>query len=160
MARKAERIGKLPPRYRFALNPHEARFSRCPKCERLTFPRKFPLLIHIEGHGVMVLGKTCPYCSRCEFIIAHQDELEAELTLAFSERAPQFIGNEYFVVGTAEPKAWQRAMKEKVALEEVLAHTADIKTYMEVDDPRPRWVRVEESPSSEQRTGSKSQQST
>lgn len=146
MARKAERIGKLPPRYLFALNPHEARFSRCPKCERPTFRRKFPLLIHVEGYGVMVLGKTCRYCSRCEFIIAHQDELEAELTVAFSKKAPEFIGNEYFVVGTVERKAWQRGMKEKVGLDEVLAHTADIKTYMKVHDPRPRWVPVEDSP--------------
>jgi hypothetical protein len=37
--------------------------------------RKFPLLIHMDGYGLLNLGKTCRYCAKCEFIIAHQDQL-------------------------------------------------------------------------------------
>lgn len=81
------RFGQLPPRYTFALNPYQdARFSKCPKCNRATYLRKFPLLIHIDEYGPIVLGKTCRYCSKCEFIIVHQDELEDILTAMFAER--------------------------------------------------------------------------
>jgi hypothetical protein len=46
------RIGKLPPRYSFMLNPHaEVRLSVCPKCRKPTHPRKFALFIHIDKVG-------------------------------------------------------------------------------------------------------------
>src|SRR5262249_29715675 len=74
------RIGKRPPQYSFILNPYsDVRLSKCPKCERPTHPRKFALVIHIQNWGPLVLGKTCRYCTRCQLIIAHQDELEAEM---------------------------------------------------------------------------------
>ena len=66
------RLGKLPPRYLFILNPYtDARFSKCPRCERPTHLRKFALFILIDDWGPLVLGKTCRYCTRCELIIAH-----------------------------------------------------------------------------------------
>jgi hypothetical protein len=81
---RSTRVGKLPPRYGFILNPHGGtRLSKCPRCERYTHPRKFAFFIHVEGWGPMALGKTCKYCSRCELIMMHQDELEAELTYSF-----------------------------------------------------------------------------
>jgi hypothetical protein len=84
MAKK--RIGKLPPRYSFILNPYaDVRLSRCPRCQKLTYLRKFALFIHIDVWGPMALGKTCRYCSRCELIMAHQDELEAQLAHSFSQ---------------------------------------------------------------------------
>ena len=56
-------LGKLPPRYLFALNPHaDYRASRCLHCDGLTYPRKFALLIHIDPHQLIALGKTCKYC--------------------------------------------------------------------------------------------------
>ena len=43
MAKK--RIGKLPPRYSFILNPYaDVRLSKCPRCQKLTYLRKFALL--------------------------------------------------------------------------------------------------------------------
>jgi hypothetical protein len=141
MARKNRRLGKLPPRYRFALNPFpEVRWSKCPRCERLTFSRKFPLLIHMEEYGPVVLGKTCRYCARCEFIIAHQEELEAELAYLFSQMAPEVVGNDYFVMSVVERKTWQKGRQEVVNWEELLQHAADIKQYYTLNDPRPRWV--------------------
>ena len=73
---KLKQIGKLAPRYTFALNPYkDTRVSKCPTCSRLTNARKFPLLILVDGWGPFSLGKTCRYCPRCEFIIAHQDSV-------------------------------------------------------------------------------------
>jgi hypothetical protein len=89
MAKKS--IGKLPPRYSFILNPYaDVRLSKCPRCQKLTYLRKFALFIHIDAWGPMALGKTCRYCSRCELIMAHQDELEAQLAHSFSQIAPEY----------------------------------------------------------------------
>lgn len=64
MARK--RLGKLPRRYRFALDPFaEVRWSRCPRCDNPTFNRKFPLFVHVDGFGPVILGKTRRYCAAC-----------------------------------------------------------------------------------------------
>ena len=88
-------IGKLPPRYSFLLNRHpDVRLSKCPECHRPTHLRKFALLVHVDGWGLMAMGKTCRYCTRCELIIAHQDELEAELSNQFWSVAPELIGQQ------------------------------------------------------------------
>src|SRR4029450_14008147 len=106
------RIGKLPPRYSFMLNPHaEVRLSKCPKCERPTHLRKFALFFLVDKWGPLALGKTCRYCSRCELIMVHQDELEAELAHSFSHMAPEVIGNDYMVLGTIEKKVWQEGLQ-------------------------------------------------
>jgi hypothetical protein len=89
------KIGKLPPRYSYMLNPYsDVRLSKCPKCQKLTHHRKFVLFIHIDQWGSIALRKTCRYCSRCELIMVHQDELEAELEHSFSQLAPEVVGNE------------------------------------------------------------------
>jgi hypothetical protein len=88
-----KKAGKSPTRYSFLLNPYsDVRLSRCPRCEKLTHPRKFPLFIDVKGHGPLVLGKTCRYCNRCELIMAHQDELEAELAPFLPGRGPKADG--------------------------------------------------------------------
>src|SRR5437763_16745322 len=35
------------------------RLSKCPRCEKLIYPRKFAFFIHVDGWGPMALGKTC-----------------------------------------------------------------------------------------------------
>ncbi|MCA1635127.1 MAG: hypothetical protein LC802_15905 [Acidobacteria bacterium] len=107
-----ERIGQLPPRHSFALNPHkELRCTKCPRCERRTRLRKIALLVGVEEFGLMVLGKTCRYCPACDFIIAHQDELEALLAAGFAAHEPEVIGNDYYVIGTVERKIWRKGMR-------------------------------------------------
>jgi hypothetical protein len=99
-----KRIGGQPPRYSFILNPYsDIRISKCPQCSRPTFARKFALFIHFEGFGPLVLGKTCRYCSRCELIIAHQDELKAQLADGPARLMPCAGG--YLVIGTMDKKA-------------------------------------------------------
>ncbi len=139
MAKK--RLGKLPPRYRFALNPYkDFRWSKCPKCGRLTYMRKFPLLIHIDGFGLLTLGKTCRYCPKCEFIIAHQDDLEHVMAEIFSESHPDVVGNWYLVIGTVEKKAWQVGMIEPMTMQEIRNYTADIKEYLVLEYEPGGWA--------------------
>ena len=126
--------GKLPPRYAFILNPYsDERLSKCPKCHRPTHLRQFALLIHIDKWGAMALGKTCRYCTRCELIIAHQDELAAQLAESFRSVAPDVIGNQYMVLGTVDKRIWQRGLQGSGhQLGEVLKHTAAFKTVLDL----------------------------
>lgn len=138
---KKTRFGKLAPRYMFALNPyHDVRFSSCPKCKRLTYLRKFPLLIHVDQFGPFVLGKTCRYCAKCELIIAHQDELEGVLAAMFTQHAPEHIGNDYVVLGTVEKKVWKQGLDTPTALGDIREHTADFKRYVTVEYQPAQWV--------------------
>ncbi len=142
------RIGNLPPRYSFMLNPYaEVRLSQCPKCQKLTHLRKFALLIHIDKWGPMALGKTCRYCSRCELIMAHQDELETQLAYSFSQLAPEMIGNEYMVLGTIEKKVWQEGLKGmERPLTEMLNHVAEFKQYYELEYEPGGWYPADRKP--------------
>lgn len=140
--RKKPRFGALRPRYRFALNPFpEVRWSRCPRCEKLTHARKFPLLIHLEGRGLITMGKTCRYCTPCEFIIADQLELEEQLAIVCQERGfPERIGNPYVVFATVQLRFWRETLKQdNVDLDALRAHAADIKEHHRLIDPRPVW---------------------
>jgi len=130
---KARRLGKLPPRYSFILNPYEdVRFSKCPKCEKATYPRKFALMVHVDGYGPYVLGKTCKYCSKCELIIAHRDELEAILAAQFSLLKPQVVGNDYLVLATVDVAFWKAGLNASPTFAETLEHTADFKKYLAI----------------------------
>src|ERR1700752_4976131 len=98
-----ERVGKLAPRYSLLVNPYiDVRLSKCPRCDRLTHPRKFALFVQVEGFGPLVLGKTCRYCTSCELVIVHRDELEAELGRGPAGRAPDGPEGRYLVVGTVD----------------------------------------------------------
>lgn len=147
MARKkTRRFGKLRPRYRFALNPFpEVRWSRCPRCQKLTHNRKFPLLIYIDGLGLVTLGKTCRYCTPCEFIIAHEEELEEQLVFLCEERgALEVVGNPYLVIGTVQLDYWKESLRhESRDLDALRESTADIKEHHRLFDPRPVWTRSE-----------------
>lgn len=129
------RFGKLPPRYAFLLNPHASlRLSKCPTCQRLTHPRKFALLIHVNGWGPLLLGKTCKYCTLCELIMAHQDELEAELAHCFDRLAPEVIGEEYLVMGTIDKKVWRAGLEgEGRSQIDVLEHAAEFKKVLQME---------------------------
>ena len=128
------RFGKLKPRYRFALNPFpDVRWSRCPNCEKLMHARKFPLLLHLGGSTLLTLGFTCRYCTPCEFIIAHQHELETEIAI-FRAKHPDVHVDDLYVVGTVDRKTWEKSCGKggALTLDELREHTSDIK------DPRVR----------------------
>ena len=134
-------IRKRAPRYSFFLNSYtDMRFSKCPLCEKLTAMRKFALFIYIDQFGRLMLGKTCRYCSRCELIIAHQDELEDELVHLFSRVKPEAIGNEYIVTGTVEKKTWEKGVKgDVIPPNEILEYVADFKEIRHIEMQRRYW---------------------
>ena len=134
------RLGKQPPRYHFFLNPYQdARFTSCPKCGGKTKLRKLPLVIHVEGPVLLSLNKTCRYCPYCDLLIAHQDELEAQLVSIFHEREPEMIGNEYLVVGTVDRPVWQRGNRGTLTLQEMLDNLHDFKDHLRFE-LGPRWA--------------------
>jgi hypothetical protein len=143
---RAKHVGERPPRYAFILNPHDSlRLSRCPKCNKLTYPRKFALFIHIDGWGPFVLGKTCRYCNKCELIMAHQDEVETLLTGAFEHVDPNVVGNKYLVLGTLDMKAYRAQMKGRLmGLDETLKQVADFKKVYDLGYDPGGWGPVGE----------------
>jgi len=147
-AMASTRIGKLPPRYSLLLNPHsEVRLSKCPKCQKATHLRKFALFLHIDAWGLMALGKTCRYCSRCELIMVHQDELEAELAHSFSRIAPEMIGNKYTVLGTIEKRVWREGLEGRgQPLAEILKHIADLKKEYDLEYEPGGWYLDDQEP--------------
>jgi hypothetical protein len=120
------------------------RWSRCPRCEKLTHYRKFALLIHIDGLGLLTLGKTCRYCTPCEFIIADQGELEHELVIACEQRGhPEKVGSPYTVFATVQLGYWKQGLQQRMDMESLRANTADIKEHHQLFDPRPVWTSSE-----------------
>jgi len=134
------RFGKLPPRYRFALNPfREVRWARCPRCEKLMHARKFPLLIAWLDGTLLVLGYTCRYCTPCELIIAHQHEVEEEIAI-FRRAHPGRAEGEYGVIATVEQKTWKASLSNRLGVQEIFEHASDIKHTIQLNDPRRVWM--------------------
>ena len=126
-------IGKLPPLYRFILNPHEdVRFSSCPECSQRTLLRKVPLVVHVDPLHPVVLNKKCRYCPDCDILIAHQDELEQLLAYTFQERAPNVIGNEYLILGTVDKATWRKQRREPIHLKQLPEYLHDFKEYLNI----------------------------
>jgi hypothetical protein len=133
------RLGSLSRRYSFFLNPYpDERFSRCPKCRRLTNFRKFAFLIHVDPKGLIPLRKTSRYCPVCELIIVHQDELEPQLLSILSKHDLGRVGNPYFVIGTLDLNAWKTGIQTSLTFEQIREQTADFKyqlTFTPSDEP-------------------------
>ncbi len=143
---------KLPPKHEFALNPYtDARFTRCPGCEQKTKLRKFPLFIHVEPLNPVVLGKTCRYCPHCDLIIAHQDELEAQLAALFAGTNPSLIGNDYLVMGTVERQAWREGMKQPKGIPEMMEHLHIFKGVRTIEYQPAGWYPADEPPAQKER---------
>jgi hypothetical protein len=145
LRRKSTRLGKLPPMYRFILNPYtDARFTRCPICEQKMRQRKVPLFIHVDPFHPIVLGYTCRYCPDCDLLIAHQDQIEALLANLFAERAPEVTGNDYLVIGTVERNVWREEMKQPKGIDDMLAHLHDFKDVLTVEYQPAGWYPADE----------------
>jgi hypothetical protein len=126
-------LGKRPPRYRFILNPYEdQRFTSCPRCRGKTRQRKVPLVIHVDPRDPVVLNKTCRYCLNCDLLIAHQDELEAELYLVFAKHKPEVIGNDYLVIGTLDRADWRRGRSTPLSVQEGLDRLHDFEEVLQI----------------------------
>jgi hypothetical protein len=95
----------------------------------------------------MVLGKTCRYCSRCEVVMVHRKELEAELACGLSQMAPKAIGKDYLVLGTIEKKIWQEGLEgpgKPVAA--MLKHVADFNHQYDLGYKPGGWYALAQEP--------------
>lgn len=133
-------LGKLPPLYRFILNPYtDVRFSRCPECSQRTLLRKVPLAVHIDPHHPVLLNKYCRYCRDCDVLIVHQDELEEWLAITFEKGAPDIIGNEYLVMGTVDKTTWRKQQKEPIPMGKLFDYLHDFKEYLKLSYTPAGW---------------------
>lgn len=141
MDHDSPRLGELSPQYRFFLNLYtDVRFTTsCSGCQGKTGLRKKPLAIHVDDWGMVILNKTCRFCSYCDLLIAHRDELEAHLARLFAERALERIGKDYLVVGTIERRAWRRGLDVPPAVAQLFAALHDFKDTLHFE-PELRWV--------------------
>ena len=142
-----KRLGDLPPKYNFALNPYaEARFTKCPNCERKTGQRKLPLVVHIDPQNLIFLNYTNKYCKTCDLLIAHQDEIEHHLTTLFRQTSPEVIGNRYLVLGTIERKAWKENIQNPKPFAEMRQHIHDFSSHQEIQMSASGWYKDGEEP--------------
>jgi hypothetical protein len=65
-------------------------------------------VINIDDGGIMVPNKTCRHCPACDLLIAHKNEIEAQLAFYFQRFVPEVVGNDYLVIGAVERADWQR----------------------------------------------------
>ncbi len=129
----SRRFGKLPPRYRFILNPYQdQRFTSCPDCSKPTRLRKFVLLVHIDPMILLAQNMHCRYCPDCDLLIVHQDELETQLAIHVSKHQPSAVGNDYLVLGTMERAAWSENRHNPKPLPDVLESVADFREVLEI----------------------------
>jgi hypothetical protein len=158
MPEPKRRLGKLPPMYKFVLNPHaETRVSTCPGCRQRMHQRKAPLFIHVDPQTPVILGYTCRYCPECDLLVAHQDEIEHLLANLFAERDPSAIGNDYLVMGTVERKLWREGMKVDKEVGELVENLHDFKEVLRLEYQPGGWYRDEDvPPGSQARPGGKS----
>jgi hypothetical protein len=132
---RTDRLGALPPRYAFILNPHaDCGFTKCVRCETRTNVRKLPLVIHVEGFGLVLLGKTCRLCLGCETLVAHKAELDILLRAAVNVAEP-----EYVVLGTIDRQAYRRGLAGGTSLDDVKDHMADFKSHWKMDVSPAGW---------------------
>jgi hypothetical protein len=138
-----QRMGALPPRYSFLLNPLvRERFTRCPGCDARTRIRKLPLVIHvahIDGPRLMLLNKTCRLCALCETLVVDRADLEHVINgteLSAGVRPPDYV-----VLGTIDRRVWRRGLAGDAQLADVREHMADFKRYLRVDVTPAHWER-------------------
>ena len=128
---RKDRVGALPPRYAFVLNAHVGtKFTKCPRCDTRTNVRKLSLVIHVNGFGLVLLGKTCRLCLRCETLITHKAE---------SINCSSVSKRDYFVLGTVNRGMYRGGLSGAASLDDVKAHTSYFKSYWAVEITPAGW---------------------
>ena len=80
----------------------------------------------------VAINKSCRYCPACELLIAHQDEVEAELAALFARRTPDLVGNGYLILGTLDRDVWKRGVAEPLAIQEMVEQLHDFAEVLEL----------------------------
>ncbi len=146
IARKRQ-FGDLDPLYNFLLNPYpDMSLTKCLICNSKTAQRKLPLLTHVDPGTLIALNYTNRYCPNCDMLIGHKHEIESHLTQLFLQINPDLIGNNYFVFGTVEKKAWQKNIKQSKPLEEMRQNIHDFQSYEELRVTLEGWFHKDMTP--------------
>ena len=95
------------------------------------------MLVHVEPRGLFCLNKTCRFCTSCDFIIVKQSELESFLHAVCKERAPEIVGNEYFVYGTMDRRDWRIGQRGELTEREAIDRAHPFKGMPESTEGRP-----------------------
>ena len=53
-------------------------------------------------------------------LIAHQDEIEANLAAFFTQNQPEVVGNDYLVLGTLDRPDWQKGVEAPLSVQRML----------------------------------------
>ena len=136
MSKNSEK--SLPPWHYFFLNPYQdCAFTKCPKCNKKTKVRKYPLVIHIEPAQILNLNKTCKYCTECDLVIVKQADIEAQIAACFEMERPSIIGDDYLVIGTLDRPDWKES-RGNSDTSNVLAKVHPFKDMLHFE-PLPSW---------------------
>jgi hypothetical protein len=101
-------------------------------------------MLLVGGTNGLVLGKTCRYCSRCGLIVAHQDQVEAELAAILPTIDPSEVGRPYRVVGTVDRAYWKRSLGDpNPDWAATLEHLADFRERLDLEYDPGGWPRDE-----------------
>jgi hypothetical protein len=95
-------------------------------------------MVHVEPMQLLAINKTCRYCPHCDLLIAHKDDLERLLAAMLSQYRPELVGNEYFVMGTADKKDVQFVHGRENSIEQALAALHAFKEVV-IFKPAPSW---------------------
>jgi len=140
----SSRLGRLPPKYRFVLNPYvDARFSTCPGCGQPTKLHKLPFFVHVDPNYPLALNLSHRYCPACDLIILHRDRLEAQLGRLFPDRDPATLREQYLVMGTLERSAFRAGQKTPLPIAEALEHLHDFVERLTVQYQPAGWYKSE-----------------
>jgi hypothetical protein len=77
---------------------------------------------------MVILGKTCRLCLRCETLVAHKWEIDRLLSTVVT--VPTL---DYLVLGTSDRLTYRRGLTGAASIDEVKAHTSDFKSYWNVE---------------------------
>jgi hypothetical protein len=77
----------------------------------MTYPRKFAIVVDVEGTGPYVQGKTCKYCSTCKMILVQQDELEGEIGISVQKQGLSVAGNKYELLGVVDLRTFKKGLE-------------------------------------------------
>jgi hypothetical protein len=91
-------------------------------------------VIHVDGFGLVLLGKTCRLCLRCDTLVAHKAELDKLLRTVVSVPEPAYV-----VLGTIDRQVHRRGLSGRASLDDVREHMADFKSYWKVDVTPAGW---------------------
>ena len=131
------------PRHYFFLNPYDdCAFSKCPKCDKKTMLRKFPLAIHIEPAQLFFLNKECRYCVNCDIIITRKSEVEDCMIMALENKNPDIIGNDSVVFGTLDKSDWRKQIKKPMDTKDAIDMVYIFKDVFHFELEHAGWYRT------------------